>query len=212
MSHYHQPLIPGETYHLFSRAVGSEKLFRSNENYRYFLQKLWQHIGPVTELFTYSLLPNHFHLVARIKTQESIIPFFESVKNRSFNKMECNLPDFIMERFSNWLNGYTKAYNKMYHRKGALFLDYLKRSHAASAEDFSRFVFYVHKNAVHHGLTKSIGQWEWDAYKLLLNTEPTALLRNELLDWFGGREQFIEFHQKPVQLKAPDWMDLDTSL
>jgi putative transposase len=62
MHNYHQPLIPGESYHLFSRAVGSEKLFKSQENYRYFLSKFDAHTNRVAELYTYSLIPNHFHV------------------------------------------------------------------------------------------------------------------------------------------------------
>ncbi len=34
----------------------------------------------------------------------------------------------FMERFSNFLNSYTKSFNKANNRKGALFMDYLKRS------------------------------------------------------------------------------------
>src|SRR4051794_14105085 len=114
MHNYHQPLISGEVYHLFSRAVGNEKLFLSSENYNYFLLKYTHHLELIADLFTYSLLPNHFHLLIRIKTTDQIIKAYEVVKKKNYSPMETNLPDFIMERFSNWLNGYTKAFNKMY--------------------------------------------------------------------------------------------------
>jgi REP element-mobilizing transposase RayT len=130
MPNYHEPLIPGETYHIFSRAVGFEKLFLSDENYRYFLEKFDYHVSPVADLFTYSLLPNHFHLLPRIKSVETIAKFYEEIKQKPYLPLETDLSDFIMERFSNWLNGYTKAFNKMHQRKGALFMDYLRRNHA----------------------------------------------------------------------------------
>jgi putative transposase len=47
---YHQPLVSGEIYHVFSRAVGYEKIFKSDENYLYFLQKLKQHTSPVCDI------------------------------------------------------------------------------------------------------------------------------------------------------------------
>jgi REP element-mobilizing transposase RayT len=208
MHNYHQPLVPGETYHLFSRAVGSEKLFKSQENYRYFLTKFEAHTNRVADLYTYTLIPNHFNLLVRIKPVETIIPFFEEKKQKPFDPLVSDLSDFIMERFSNWLNGYTKAFNKMYRRKGALFMDYLRRSHAKNDADFAYFVFYIHKNAVHHGLTKEIGEWVWDGYKILLNQLPTSLLRPQLLDFFGGKEAFVKFHQRKIVLKMEDWPDM----
>lgn len=153
----HQPLLLGGIYHLFSRAVGNEKLFLSEENYFFFLCKLREHIEGVSELFCYSLLPNHFHLFVKISDSDRIAEKYKLVKRKEFAAIDSNLSDFIMERFSNFLNGYTKAFNKMYSRKGALFMDYLKRSLADDDSAFTSFIFYIHKNAIHHGLTKQIG-------------------------------------------------------
>lgn len=207
MKNYHVPLQPGCCYHLFSRAIGNEKLFLSPGNYSYFLNRLHQHILPIDDLFTYSLLPNHFHLLVSIKRLEEIIKHYEIVKMKTYSLTEINLPDFIMERFSNWLNGYTKAFNKMYNRKGALFIDFIKRSEVKKDSDFTSFLFYVHKNAVHHGITKKIGLWPHDAYNTLIDNAPTLLLRNEVLDWFGSIAQFIKFHQQPVALKSIDFLE-----
>lgn len=208
MPNYHKPLIPGETYHLFSRAVGSEKLFKSNENYRYFLSKCITHTARVADYFAYALIPNHFHLLARIKPAEVIIPFYEEKKQKPFDPLHTDLSDFIMERYSNWLNGYTKAFNKMYNRKGALFMDYLRRSHALSDRDFCNFIFYVHKNAVHHGLTKTIGDWKWDSYNSIISHLPTQLQREDILQFFGGHDPFIKFHDRKIFIKQGDWEDV----
>ena len=80
MSKYYLTLTPGQTCHLFSRAVGSEKLFLSDDNYLFFLKKLKQHTGAVCQFYCYVLLPNHFHLLVKINTEESIIQHFEAVK------------------------------------------------------------------------------------------------------------------------------------
>ena len=204
MKDYHQPLLPDETYHLFSRAVGSEKLFLSSENYRFFLQKLKQHTSAVCDIYCYALLPNHFHLLARMKDEKSIIRHFEEVKKTSFQLLQHDLLDFIMERFGNFLNSYTKAFNKMYNRKGALFMDYLKRSKVNDESDFTAYVWYIHKNAVHHQLTKAIGEWQYDSYTSLLSDAPTSLLRRKMIDWFGSRNEFIKFHQQKIYPKSLD--------
>lgn len=201
MQDYHQPLIPLETYHLFSRAVGDEKLFLAEKNYYYFLQKLGVHLGRICDVFTYALLPNHFHLLVRIKSFENIMVEFELAKKRKFDPLKHDLPDFIMERFSNFLNSYSKSINKMYHRKGALFMDYMKRTRVEDDSDFTSFLFYVHKNAVHHGYTRQIGDWKFDGYNAILSDKPTGLLREEVLQWFGGKDRFIDFHKQPIAVK-----------
>ena len=198
---YHQPVTPNGVYHLFSRTVGDEQLFRTDENYRYFLEKLKQHTNDVCKIYTYSLLPNHFHLLVKIEDDSSIVQCFEVKKNKKFDFHTDSMPDFIMERFSNFLNGYTKAYNKMYARKGALFLDYLKRSKVNVGSDFAAFIFYIHKNAVHHGYTKSIGDWRFDSYRSILSESQSNLCRQEVIEFFGSKESFIEFHTQPISLK-----------
>ena len=201
MTHYHQPLLPGNIYHLFSRAVGNEKLFISKDNYLFFLQKLKQHTAGVCQLYCYVLLPNHFHLVARINEEERIIEYFKVIKKVTFDPIKYDIADFIMERFSNFLNSYTKAFNKIYQRKGSLFMDYLRRSKVEKDSDLTTYIWYIHKNPVHHQITQVVGDWKHDSYLSLLSDAPTSLLRNEVMDWFGGKNEFIRFHQQPVTIK-----------
>ena len=201
MSQYHHLLLPSGTYHLFSRAVGSEKLFLTTENYLFFLKKLKKHTSAVCKLYCYALLPNHFHLLAKMNDEESIIRHFEEVKKITYQPLQHNISDFMMERFSNFLNSYTKAFNKTYNRKGALFMDYMKRSEVNEESDFTAYVWYIHKNAVHHQFSKAIGQWQFDSYPSLLSDAPTSLLRNEVIEWFGSRKEFIKFHQQQVHPK-----------
>ena len=207
MNDYHQPLLPNETYHLFSRAVGNEKLFLSDDNYLFFLQKLKQHTFSVCDFYCYTLIPNHFHMLAKIKEEAPIIEHFQEVKKKKFQPLENDISDFIMERFSNFLNSYTKAFNKVNKRKGALFMDYLKRSKVNESSDFTSFIWYVHKNAVHHQLVKSVGDWKYDSYHSLISDAPTSLLRKDVMEWFGNKEEFIKFHQETIDPKI-DFYDI----
>ncbi len=63
MPDYHIPLLPDHMFHVLSRAVGKEKLFLEDENYRFFLEKYKLHVSPVADTFAYNLLPNHFHFL-----------------------------------------------------------------------------------------------------------------------------------------------------
>ncbi|MBC7937064.1 MAG: hypothetical protein H7Y86_17075 [Rhizobacter sp.] len=201
MPNQHVPLLPNNYYHLYNRANGDDKLFRSDENYWYFLRRIKKYILPVAHLWTYSLMPNHFHLFVKIKEDSVIENYYKIKKLKEFDTRIQLISDFIMEQFSNCLNGYAKAFNKMYDRKGALFMDYLKRSIASDDNDITSFIFYSHKNAVHHDLTDKIGQWKYDSYQALISTGKTDLARAEVIEWFGSTQQFIKFHNQPVDLK-----------
>ncbi len=146
-------------------------------------------------------MPNHFHLLVKIRADSVVEAYYKLKKRKDYNPATQLISDFIMEQFSNCLNGYAKAYNIMYNRKGALFIDYLKRSTAVDDNDITSFIFYIHKNAVHHYLTKKIGEWKYDGYQALISNKSTHLARKEVIDWFGSIEQFIQFHKQPVDLK-----------
>lgn len=193
MSCYHLPLLPGEKYHVLGRAVGNEKLFRNGDNYAFFIARYIKQVSPVADTYCYCLLPNHFHCVVKIKEETQLARHFHEVKRNKHFSIEL-LPEFIMERFSNMLNSYAKAYNKMYNRKGALFIDYLRRKQIESDEQFRATVYYIHNNPVHHGYCTDLSKWKWSSYPAMRSKEPTWLLRPEMLEEFGGLNGFEKFH------------------
>jgi hypothetical protein len=44
-------LQPGAFYHIYNHAVGSDRLFRSDENYHYFLRRYQHFIGAVVDTY-----------------------------------------------------------------------------------------------------------------------------------------------------------------
>jgi len=201
MADQHISLLESRFYHLFNHAVGNEKLFLSRENYFFFLRKMKEYVLNVADVYAYSLLPNHFHLLIRIKSQEELELFFEKSKHRTFNNLQDDMPRFVMQQFSNFFNAYTKAFNKMFNRMGSLFVDYVKRTETNNDSGITGFIFYIHKNAVHHGLTKQIGDWEFDSYPTIIDNRPTSLKRDDVINWFGSLKAFIQFHQQQIDIK-----------
>jgi REP element-mobilizing transposase RayT len=200
---YHQPLLPGEKYHILSRATGNELLFTEPENFRFFLQRFHKYILPVADVFAYALLSNHFHFLVEIKPYDTILELYTKEKKQVTNSREeqNNLSAFVMQPFSNLLNSYTKSFNKKYNRKGALFMDYLRRVQVSSGEQFLATVFYIHKNPVHHGLCKNIADWKWSSYNTILSNAPTNIERQKLIKEFETLQRFVTYHAQPVYLK-----------
>ena len=170
----------GMVYHIYNRGNNGENLFRSPENYRYFLQLYNQHIYPVADTYAYCLLPNHFHFMARIKEAEEII--VQPVKEPS-------------QYFSNWFNAYTRAFNPRYKRTGALFERPFGRKPVTSARYFYTLIAYIHRNPQKHGFVADFRDWPYSSYDAILSDKPTRLSKTAVLDWFDGAAGFVEAHQ-----------------
>lgn len=147
----------GYVYHVYTHSNGKDLIFRETENYRYFLDKLLKYIIPIAKIYAYCLMPNHFHLLLRFKNLDSIL--------------DEDQHKYLMKQFSNLLNGYAKAYNKKYNRKGALFLDYLKRKRVDEEKYLIKLFHYIHNNPVHHGFVSKADQWEHSSYHSYLHPE-----------------------------------------
>ena len=194
-------MIPDKIYHIYSRAIGAEKLFITDENYRYFLLKFKHYILPIADIYSWTLLPNHFHFMIRIKSIEAITLHSSKIKKQT-QLISDEVPDFLMQCFSNLLNSYAKSFNKVNNRKGGLFIDYLRRISVERDTQFGATVFYIHKNAVHHGYCKNMKDWKWSSYNSYLNKKPKEDLSIQLLEWFGGLKGFDYYHSQPVFLKS----------
>ena len=192
---YAVPLVSSKFYHIYNHAVGNENLFREDANYLFFLKKFSTYIYPFCSTYAYCLMPNHFHLLILVRDEEEIIYNFKELKNL---KTVENIPPterIVMQQFSNFLNGYAKAYNIKYKRKGALFLDYLRRIEITDETYFTRLINYIHSNPIHHGFTKKLEDWIYSSYHAIISPKPSRLAKEEVITWFGGTGKFIDFHQ-----------------
>ena len=103
---------PSTYYHIVNHAVGSETLFRQDENYHYFLKKFIQYMSTVCDTLCYCLMPNHIHILIHVLDEEMLL---------KHAKYKGDVHKLVMQQLSNLLNGYAKAYNKMFDRRGALY-------------------------------------------------------------------------------------------
>jgi len=59
-------------YHIYNRTNNKELLFKDEENYRYFLSLFQKYISPIAHVYAYCLIPNHFHFVLQIKSDQEL--------------------------------------------------------------------------------------------------------------------------------------------
>ena len=192
-------LLSDTFYHIYNHANGNENLFRNDENYYYFLQKFAHYINPIADTYAYCLMPNHIHFLIKIKSDIDLETTLREKK--PILTGFANLSGQIPQQFSNLFNSYSKAYNEMYDRKGSLFMRLFKRKPVESDLYFTTVVHYIHANPVHHGFCTDIYDWKHSSIHSHLSNRNSHLKRNEVLDWFGGKDNFIKFHQQDIDPK-----------
>jgi putative transposase len=192
---YSEPLLCNRYYHLFNHAVGSDNLFKEKENYLYFLRKFGQYISPVCKTYAYCLMPNHFHFLIKVREEERLLSFYHALKKNRKAEKEPDLSKITMQQFSNFFNAYAKAFNLRYNRRGALFIDYVRRKEVNDERYFSNLIRYIHYNPVHHGFCKNIDDWEFSSYGSILSDRKSALEKEKVLEWFGSKSDYRRFHE-----------------
>ncbi len=58
-----------------------------------------------------------------------------------------------------------------------------------------RLFFISNTNSQKHGITKDFSTYPYSSYLSLLSDKPTLLKREEVMDWFGNKKEFINFHK-----------------
>lgn len=175
-------------YHIYNHANGSDNLFREEKNYGYFLRLWAEKIDPVAGTYAYCLMPNHFHFLIRTRSEDELKtePDLTGLKNPS---------GLFSKRLSNLFNAYAKAYNKLYGRRGSLFMRPFKSKEIVSDTYLTAIVNYIHRNPVHHGFCKNIEDWPHSSYHAYLSEKPTKIQKGDILTWFAGKDEFVNFHK-----------------
>ncbi len=184
-----EPLESSNYYHFYNRGNNKENIFIEDENYLYFLKLIKKYLLPIAGVYSYCLLPNHFHLLLKIKEKSDLPVDFKNGKKK------------LHQAFSNLFNAYTKAFNKKYARTGSLFQKHPKRIKLESEEYLQNLIIYINTNSSHHNIGNYI-TYKFSSYQALISTKHTSLKRTEIIKLFDDVENFKYVHQiKKVNLK-----------
>lgn len=139
--------VPNGVWHVTQRATDSEWFFRSDVDYRTFLELLavtarWAR----WRLHDYCLMTNHVHLVIQTPI--------------------ATLPDG-MQRL---MGTYVEAFNDRYGRRGALVQGRYKARLVDTEDYWTNCLQYVAYNPVTAGLCARPEDWPWSSYARRINT------------------------------------------
>jgi REP element-mobilizing transposase RayT len=160
-----------KVYHIYNRGINSGVIFNSDENKQYFLKLYSKHLENKAETFAYCLMNNHFHFIIRITNEKE-----------------------ITQALSNLFNAYAKAFNKQNNRTGSLFEKHFKRIQIENETYLINLIQYVHLNPKHH-LDMDYKRFQFSSYQSIISDKPTKLLREEAIQLFDSKENFIYCHE-----------------
>jgi len=186
-----EPLESSQYYHFYNRGNNKENIFIEDKNYYYFLDLIKKHLVPIADIYSYCLLPNHFHFILRIKDK---------------NQLTTKQLDKIYQPFSNLFNAYTKAFNKKYNRSGSLFQKHPKRKLIVNEEYLKNLIIYVNTNSIHHSIFDHL-DYKFSSYTSLISTQPSLLKRNDVIEMFNDVENF-KYMMKTKKIKLDIIKDL----
>lgn len=171
----YENLEPSYYYHIYNQGNNKERIFFEDKNYLYFLELLKKYIAPLTEVYAYCLIPNHFHILLRV--------------NDDIAEKECS------QAFSNFFNAYAKAINKAYQRNGSLFKRKFSRIKVENEDYVRKLVLYIHTNAQHHGIVDNFEMYPHSSYHSYLSDRKTKLSKAYILNLFDDLENFKIVHR-----------------
>ena len=204
MAHDHPPLEDDALYHIYNRGINGTNLFYEEKHYRVFLDKYARYIPPAMDTLAYCLLSNHFHLLIRIKPSD-----MRTQKREQHSLISDHITLDPSRQLSHLFNGYTQTINHQMGRTGALFETPFRRIAIDTPDYLTHVIDYIHKNPQKHGFVEDFRDYPHSSYHAHTSDSHIQLAREEVLDWFGGRDRFISFTSQEMDIIKPFTEDME---
>lgn len=188
-------LISGGIYHIYNHAIADELLFREESNYSFFISRYNRYISPVAETYGWCLMPNHFHLLVRLRCADDLQGLID-LQGFACARTKKSPEHYATQQFSNFFNSYCKAYNKMFQRRGSLFLKNFRYKPVYSDSQLLRALLYIHNNSVKHGFTLKPEFWSWSSYEQHFGQKKTLIeLSPKIAELFQEPSRYYSLHE-----------------
>ncbi|MHC1702393.1 MAG: transposase [Tenuifilaceae bacterium] len=184
------PIEYGKFYHIYNRGNNSENLFLNSVDYNHFLSLYEKYINLVADTYAWCLMPNHFHILVRIK-DETDIGFLKPKRGQTTPPKKA-VPE---NQFSHLFNAYAKGFNTKNNRHGSLFEHPFKRLEVTTEDYLRKLVYYIHANPVKHGYTENMFEYPWSSFLTIMSIKPAKLSKETVIEWFDNQTNFIAYHQ-----------------
>ena len=176
---------PGVLHHVMGRGIEGRKIFFSNRDRNDFIPRLAQLAQEdAMAVYAWALLPNHFHLLCKTKSQ----PLASSMRKI--------------------LTGYVVNFNKRHQRHGHLFQNRYKSIVCQEDAYLTELVRYIHLNPLRAGLVEDLTELSkspWSGHSALMgHVERPWQDTHYILSLFGrspgNRKKYQKFVEQGISL------------
>ena len=189
-------------YHVYNIGIDKKQIFQDTEDYNTFYYYLYIYLAPLERsarkykeiplrlahknlhaeitLFSYCLMPDHFHLLLQQKSINGVTKLLKQLTN-----------------------AYTQYYNQKYRRSGPLFAGRYKAVQLKNSEEITQLTRHIHLHPVQAGLNTT-PDYEWSSYSEYADPSPRNLCTTKpILERFPSIYMYKKFvmDQKDYQKK-----------
>ncbi len=203
---YRARFIENQYYHVFNRTNNKELLFLSDENRHFFLRKFEKHLSLYLDTICWTLLNNHFHFFVKVRAKADIIDSLLKITKllrpdqTQYLAGDASINTLLQNSFKRFFQSYAQSFNRENSRSGNLFRRPFRRVVIFNESYFTAIIIYIHTNAWKHGLCSDFTNYEWSSYQSFLKETNINLIRKDVIEWFGGMEQFAIIHQNSAPI------------
>jgi len=183
-------VYPGAVYHITQRAPGREIIFAEESDYLKFLSELKKTVKRFSlNLFCFSLLENHLHLLLQIKDK--------------------NLSEAMQILFGK----YAAYYNYKYKRKGHVFCGRFRSSLVNHDNYLLAASCYIHLNAYNAGLTEYFDKYRWSSLSLYTKSPKRTFVNYEKIltmiddNLHTARKKYLGLLKQSTEIKGGKFID-----
>ena len=172
------PIEQGKIYHIYTHAVGDERIFSTPYQCERFLSDIEKRIPKAADVYAWCLMNNHFHFLLKVTAD----------------------PKDFSNALGEALNAYAKWYNNRNERMGSLFVRPYKRKVAEDIDYIKWLMRYIHCNITHHKISPNWQHYPWSSFlNYIGKTDAHDFLdMTYLLKLFGNLEAMLAFHERPT--------------
>ena len=191
--HYYTRFENDGIYHVYNRTVDRKPMFKSSENYAYFIRQFDKYLSNYIKIYAYNLLGNHFHFMIKVNDLTDLTTF-QKLSNLELPNEQKTTHDIVSHQFKKFFQSYAMAFNKEQNRIGTLFQTPFKRVRVEDENYLRELACYINTNAQKHSLVKDFRDWKWSSYHNTISNKDTKLLKEELMGYFGDIDNFEYCH------------------
>jgi len=186
------PFAEETFYHVYNRCVKKQLLFYTDENYKYFLRLYDRYFYGISKVYSWSLIPNHFHFLISMRRLSDCI--FSDKEYEIILQNPLNFDSVVRRRWKNFFLAYSHALKRQENIKTNIFAQHFKHIEVDTDDYFKNVVQYIHHNPAHHHIMPDFQNYRWSSYSRILNDHQSKLEKKYVLDLFGGKDQYIQSH------------------